>query len=211
MREMSPSVARRVREVSTNSMSKLLHSPHLALRAVLSREAGYGGRVSPERSIESYQWLRANVLKSDANTLEISEPIAECLGGVRGSVGGVASPDRQTFIPQIPDHRSPLAGEDVMRSVAGEGSVNKFNTEVVALPSPGATRRPLPQRGRGRRAAPGEGSATTSTLNLLTLPSPATLRMATSPAKALRHSHISNLSFISIVCTPRCDSRSYIF
>ena len=30
----------RVREVSTNSMSKLLHLPHLALRAVLSRDAG---------------------------------------------------------------------------------------------------------------------------------------------------------------------------
>ena len=35
----SPSVARRVREVSTNSMPGLLHAPHLALRAVLSRFA----------------------------------------------------------------------------------------------------------------------------------------------------------------------------
>ena len=34
--------------------------------------------------------------------------------------------------------------------------------------------------------APSEGSATTSALNLLTLPSPATLRMATSPAERER-------------------------
>ena len=34
----------------------------------------------------------------------------------------------------------------------------------------------------GRRVAPNEGSATTLALNLLTLPSPATLRMASSPA-----------------------------
>ena len=41
---------------------------------------------------------------------------------------------------------------------------------------------PHPLCGRGRRAAANEGRATTSALNLLILPSPATLRMATSPA-----------------------------
>ena len=47
----------------------------------------------------------------------------------------------------------PLAGEVAMRSVAGEGSVNKFNAEVVALPSPGAARRPLPLCGRGKKSS----------------------------------------------------------
>ena len=40
-----------------------------------------------------------------------------------------------------------------MRSVAGEGSLNKFNAEIVARPSFGATRRPLLRRGRGTKSA----------------------------------------------------------
>src|SRR5882724_572884 len=65
----------------------------------------YGCPTFPERSVESYQWVRRNAAETGSKTHETSEPTSKCSSGTSGPIARFASLERQTFIPQMYDSR----------------------------------------------------------------------------------------------------------